>query len=183
MGSGSQPSSQRNIRQSCDKCHPTEKLRALGTLLSLIPGFYHQLLQIIDCEASLAVAENRGLAFKLEESGGLWGDLAGDRACPVVNRLKDHPLDPELWRQTMRGLLRADVYGLTVDFYSGDSGKLLKQSRHPGLNDMVGMLDELATRGLVGQMGGWLLPESTGIHTCMDLIEAAKQSVGQLVIA
>ncbi|KNG80911.1 hypothetical protein ANOM_010583 [Aspergillus nomiae NRRL 13137] len=52
---------------------PIEKLRALGTLLSLIPGFYHQLLKMIDCEAFLAVAESRGLAFKLEESGGLWG--------------------------------------------------------------------------------------------------------------
>ncbi|OGM49705.1 hypothetical protein ABOM_001900 [Aspergillus bombycis] len=161
---------------------PTEKLRALCTLLSLIPGFYHQLLQMVDCEASLAVVENRRLAFRLEESGGLWGDLARDGACPDVKRLKDHPLDPELWRQTMRALLRTDVYGLNMHIYSGESGRLARQGRHSGLNDMVEMLDELATRGPFSHMNGWLHPESTGIPTCMNWIETAKQSVSGLII-
>lgn len=59
----------------------------------------------------MATAENRDIAFLLEASGGLWGHLAGDRGCPEFERLQDKPIEPEMWRQTMRALLKTDVYG------------------------------------------------------------------------
>lgn len=171
----------------CDACtrsgtaNSTEKLLALSYILTLLPGIYVQLLHVIDQETTLAEAENRGIAFLLEGSGCLWGDLAGENGCPEFEGLKDKPLKPEVWRQTMRALLKTDVYGGDVGRHCGKAEGSVGEGQHLGLKGMVTILDDLAKTGNFDRTN--FSPQRAGETTrWMELIDNAKQRVNELVI-
>lgn len=150
-------------------------------MLALLPGIYHQLLQMIDHETILANPENRGLAFTLEASDGLWGHLAGDRGCPEYEQLKETPLDPEQWRQKMRALLRTDVYGSDSGRHCGQS-EGTGEGQHLGLPVMVTMLEKLAATGPLHQKIAFGLHVSDEKALGKELINSAKRSVHKLII-
>jgi len=201
---------------SCRSCSPTDltdvslrppvqafqNMMMLGALLPTIANAYNRILALVDDEAARADAQNRLLAFSLEEYGGLWGRLAElEHVCGASAALNGSVLDALTWRRTVRALLRCDVYGIHNSTDGGNGGPLDPAWGNPclvqiGLKDIIAHMDErsrLRHASMDAALAAGILtePQCHGHmrlapgekHTCQRIIDIARMAIDALVIA
>lgn len=172
--------------------HNFQLLMLLSTLIPSVVHAYERILTMVDRETQQAQAERREIAFTLENYGGMWGSLMG--GCYGGTKALEHRMmEPSMWRLMVRALLRVDVYGIsTCD--ATDSGSAADPF-HLGLKDIViqmenrsksrhAIMDPLIMAGKWGDPQCVLKMHKTGeTPTCQKIIQIARQSIDNLVIA
>lgn len=191
----------------CPPIHKTTKLAAsafqntqlLGALIPSLADAYHQILGLVDAEATRAISTHTQLTFALSAYGGTWGTLlppcdvsAAGSGPGGVDVYEDKVMDPAAWRRSVRSLLKIDVYGVDTRDCSGQP-----RFRQIGLRDLVAEMDEksrvrhtevdaLIDAGLPAPIGMGGLPAR---HTrgrephCRHVIQLAREAVENLHIA
>lgn len=173
-----------------------QTLMMLGALLPTLANAYTRILTMVDAAAAKADAEHRKINFALHSYGGLWGPLADDFKCSSAQaKLMAEPLEPSLWRLTVRALLKIDVYGMQP--MEGDdptcAAGSCSRGGYKGLKDIITLVEERSRKrhkeldmalasGLINKPEGGC-PYNIGDEPpCMKIINVAKQSIDQLVI-
>ncbi|KAK0729088.1 hypothetical protein B0T21DRAFT_291718 [Apiosordaria backusii] len=168
-----------------------QSLMMLGALLPSLSNAYMRILTMVDQEAAAADAQRRKIVFTLSEYGGLWGTLAEQEPfqCGAAEKLEGTVMDPNLWRLTVRALLKIDVYGV--------QGIECRDMRMLGLKDIIGMMeersrarhrmmDELVEKGVIESPTAYVKlneNEDGGDQpTCLRIIDIAKRSMDELII-
>jgi hypothetical protein len=164
----------------------------LGTLLPIIAHGYQRLIQMIDEEADAAVAARKTKTFEFQEYGGLCATqttIKGEMACIEKEMMFNAvEMPPMQWRNTVRALLRVDIYGHEAAGYKSKGLKGLvaeieqrQQARHDWLDTLPE--DELkeVSVGTFGPGPRTCLGEQT--HGCIQILEMAKIALDNLVIA
>ncbi|KAK1754837.1 hypothetical protein QBC47DRAFT_202499 [Echria macrotheca] len=175
-----------------------QNLMMLGALLPSLANAYTRILGMIDAEATKADQERRQLLLKLDDYGGLWGSLAiGFNAMPERDKFWGKPLEPALWRLTIRSLLKLDVYGLHPAAGGADDLANLDccmQQEYLGLKDIIAMVEERSRKRhqqLDMALASGLIEKPTTDCAyeigqedppCMRIIDIAKRSMNDLVI-
>lgn len=178
----------------CPPIHKIMKMTAtafqnsmlIGALIPSIADAYHQILALIDAEATRAIAMHTQLTFNLSAYGGTWGEMDGSEVdeCKVM--------DPASWRRSVRSLLKIDVYG--VNTLNADGTPRFRQI---GLRDLVAEMDEksqerhaeidaLIDAGLsapVGLNGLSASHSQTKEPHCRHVVQLARDAVENLHIA
>ncbi|KAF4455057.1 hypothetical protein F53441_2496 [Fusarium austroafricanum] len=171
-----------------------QNLMLLGALVPSACNAYARILEMVDEETALAKQQGRTFWFTFKEIGGLWGCIGGTpKGCTAYQSYDNKTMPPDMWRLTIRGLLRLDVYGL-------DEGGLeipgAKPYRQLGLKDVVGQLEErskmrhdaidaLQASGHTHE-GGIICPSkpcSPAERNCTKILETARIALENLVIA
>lgn len=177
-----------------------QNLFLLATLVPSACNAYAAILQMIDDETEAAKKEKRNFWFSFKEVGGVWsapGD--GHLDCHQMRSYNNRNMEPDLWRTTMRAILRLDVYGFGD---TPDDASLPPTDAPPrvlGLRDVVksleersyrrhAIMDELAETGKLPKHTGYLLhcvykPQPVEKRNCMQVLEAARIALDHLVIA
>ncbi|KAL4730049.1 hypothetical protein ACLX1H_002079 [Fusarium chlamydosporum] len=118
-----------------------QNLMLLGTLVPSACNAYARILEMVDEETARAKKEGRTFWFAFKDIGGLWGCVGSrpNNGCTALQTYNNKSMPPDMWRLTIRGLLRLDVYGLneTADEIPGAS-----PYRQLGLKDVVDQLEE-----------------------------------------
>ncbi|KAG9234138.1 hypothetical protein BJ875DRAFT_377130 [Amylocarpus encephaloides] len=169
-----------------------QNIMLLGTLLPIIVHGYHKLLQMIDDEMNAALAAGATKSFRFHDYGGLCQvqqTIKGEMAC-LEKEMMFKPVDmpPMQWRNTIRALLRVDIYGHE---HAGFKHKGLKGlveeieqrqiARHKWLDTLPPeQLEELHAEAPFTSRRT-CLGEQT--HGCIQILEMAKKSLSNLVIA
>lgn len=173
-----------------------QTLMMLGALLPSLAHSYTRILQLVDEAAHKADHEHRKINFDLDNYGGLWGVIADDFLCSTAReKLMAAPLEPTLWRLTVRAMLKIDVYGLHLienDPHPSASCAQIMNGGYPGLKDIISMVEERSRRRhqeLDMALAAGLIqkPETCnydigGEPPCMRIINIAKKSLDELVI-
>ncbi|KAK0655681.1 hypothetical protein B0T16DRAFT_16525 [Cercophora newfieldiana] len=173
-----------------------QNLMMLGALLPSLANAYTRILTMVDDAACKADKEHRKMNFELDNYGGLWGPIANDFVCSTAReKLTAAPLEPTLWRLTVRAMLKIDVYGLhqiendplpSASCYGAMSGG------YPGLKDIINLVEERSRKrhqeldmalaaGLIQKPDGCDY-DIGGEPPCMKIINIAKKSLDELVI-
>ncbi|KAH8201863.1 hypothetical protein TruAng_003950 [Truncatella angustata] len=170
--------------------HNFQLLMLLSTLIPSIAHAYERILHLVNQETAKAQAERREIPFTLENYGGMWGGLVSE--CGGTAGLEHRMMEPAMWRLTVRALLRVDVYGISNCEIAGDTGP---DPFHLGLRDIVNqmenrskarhaVIDPLILAGTYEDPRCALKLHKTGeTPTCMKIIEIAKKSIDNLIIA
>ncbi|KAH9902116.1 hypothetical protein F4778DRAFT_791064 [Xylariomycetidae sp. FL2044] len=181
-----------------DLCSPLrirvfQNLMLLATLIPSIVCAYERILRVVDEESDKAKAEQRQLEFRLPGLGGVWGSLASDDPCNIVEAYSYRVMDPTMWRLIVRALLKVDVYGLSGDTRCNGNGGSYADPFHLGLKDIVILMENKskARHAFLDTMAatpgaGYHLPkscEADEVPRCQKIIAIAKQSIDDLVIA
>ncbi|KAK4230574.1 hypothetical protein QBC38DRAFT_469102 [Podospora fimiseda] len=182
-----------------------QSMMMLGAILPSLSNAYMQILTMVDNETAAAEKARRRIQFTLNEYGGVWGVLQDQEPypCDAADKLEGAVLEPQLWRLTVRSLLKLDVYGIE------ESRRVVcKDMRHVGLKDIIGMmeersrnrhemLDELIAAGQIKAGPGYVPLGGKGENgeenksgwgwggakpTCLSIIDVAKRSMADLVI-
>ncbi|KAF4972180.1 hypothetical protein FZEAL_9642 [Fusarium zealandicum] len=173
-----------------------QNLMFLGALVPSACNAYATILEMVDAETALAKKQDRNFWFAFKDIGGLWGRISETAStCPVVQNYNNKSMAPDMWRLTLRGILRLDIYGLD----ESDSGRPKDQRyKQLGLKDVVDTLDERSRRrheildALVA--AGQYDEGATGViyppkpctpeqRTCLKVLETARIALNNLVIA
>ena len=162
----------------------------LGGLLPVVADAYMKIIPMVDREAQRARAEGRKLFFSTGEFGGLWGRMAQEKICTHGGSGLMGDMDPALWRQIVRSMLKLDVYGMRAG-----GGPSQEAFRHLGLRDVIDMMEErsLKRHEMIDEN-----PEFRGSFmdsaehqvmvpgekpTCLKIIDIAKLAVESIVIS
>lgn len=183
---------------------PIQCFQNLMFLAALVPSAcnaYAGILEMLDREAAAARREGRTIYFSFKEIGGLWGALAdGPRTgCNIAQSLNNQRLAPDAWRNTMRAILRLDVYGFTDNHHSNGGESGAPKCHQNGLKDVVrlleersarrhDMLDEMVAQGTMPHthymvMPGPYKPVPPEERNCIKILDAARIALENLVIA
>ncbi|KAJ4414424.1 hypothetical protein N0V82_007931 [Gnomoniopsis sp. IMI 355080] len=179
----------------CPPIHKAMKLTAaafqnsmlIGALIPSIADAYHRIQELVDAEATRAIATHIQLTFNLSEYGGTWGELSGSNEADETK-----VMDPAAWRRRVRSLLKIDVYG--VNTCNSDRTGRFQQI---GLRDLVAEMDErsrerhaeidaLIDAGLSAPVGMNGLPASHSQGKephCRHVVQLAREAVDNLHIA
>ena len=148
----------------------------LGTILPIIANGYKRLLIMVDGETNTAKAAGLKKVFRMTAYGGVYG-IQG--LCESVKHLDETVMEPDEWRYAVRGLLRADVYGLE-GMSTGLRGIVAEmeqrqRSRHKLLDHIVdnGHDDGTGPTRCIGEKD----------MLCLRILDSAKVAVDSLVIA
>lgn len=176
----------------------------LGALLPSIADAYYRTLELIDAEATRAIATHTHLTFNLAEYGGTWGELSnlgsgGNKNLAAHDETK--VMDPAAWRRSVRSLLKIDVYGVNNndnDNNNNSHGETATvRFHHIGLRDLVAEMDE-KSRGRHAEIDALIeagLSPPTGLNGlqashsrgkephCRHVVELAREAVDNLHIA
>lgn len=170
-----------------------QNLMSLGSLVPSACNAYASILGMVDRETAAALAKTQTLFFK--DVGGVWAtDVDGDGPCSALHRLSDKYLEPDVWRLTIRVIVRLDVYGL------GDvPGSAPPCRRLKGIKDTLARLDEKARRrheivdeivvnGCAPRHPRYLLSPSNQPcppkqRSCVRIIETARTALNRLTIS
>ncbi|KAK5663337.1 hypothetical protein OQA88_3765 [Cercophora sp. LCS_1] len=183
-------------------CHPPpvasfQNLMMLGALLPSLSNTYMRILTMIDERAAAADAAREKIRFQLDDYGGLWGNAAkGYAATPSRERISEEPIEPALWRLTVRALLKIDVYGIghkdMVSVQPGNDCCRFMGDGFIGLKDIISLVEERSRKrhaelDLALASGRIVKPEGCsydvgGEPPCMKIISIAKESMRGLVI-
>ena len=149
----------------------------LGTILPIIVNGYKRLLVMVDEEAEIARAAGTKKIFSMKVYGGL--ARSEDSLCAVARHLEMSVMEPTEWRVAIRGLLRADVYGLE-GVTTGLKGIISEveerqRRRHGQLDDLKAKLlgHETEHRQCLGEKD----------MLCLRILDTAKYAINSLVIA
>lgn len=173
----------------CEKCgagviteqHPPieafQNTMLLGTILPIIVNGYKRLLVMVDEETHIARATGAKRVFSLMTYGGICGQ---ERLCGNAKHLEGAAMEPTEWRSAVRGLLRADVYGI--------------EGVTPGLKGIISEMEHRqrtrhAFVDLMAQQG--LSPEEIDKRKCsgekdmlcLRILDTAKFALDSLIIA
>lgn len=172
----------------------------LGALLPSIADAYYRILELIDAEATRAIATHTHLTFNLAEYGGTWGELSSSFG-PVDDKTLAHNetkvMDPAAWRRSVRSLLKIDVYGVNNNNCRGETAAAAARFHQIGLRDLVAEMDE-KSRGRHAEIDALIeagLSAPTGLNGlqashsrgkephCRHVVELAREAVDNLHIA
>lgn len=174
-----------------------QNMMFLGALVPSACNAYAAILEMIDAETALAKHQGRNFLFRFKEVGGLWGNMSIETSnCGVVANYDNKSMPPDMWRLTMRALLRVDVYGMTEPKAGGTPTQPFVQQ---GLKDVVDMLEErsrMRHNKLDEMVASGQLPKETlqGViypktavppeqRNCVKILETARIALENLVIA
>ncbi|RBQ74324.1 hypothetical protein FVER14953_01167 [Fusarium verticillioides] len=171
-------------------------LMLLGALVPSACNAYARILEMVDEETALAKLQGRTFWFSFKEIGGLWGCIGGmPRGCTTYQSYNNKNMPPDMWRMTIRGLLRLDVYGLDEKDQEIPGAMTYRQL---GLKDVVGQLEErskkrhdaldaLHAAGHTHEAArGVIYPTkacSPAERNCTKVLETARIALENLVIA
>ncbi|KYK55588.1 hypothetical protein DCS_07551 [Drechmeria coniospora] len=120
-----------------------QNLMFLGALLPSACNSYASILEMVDEECAAAKRENRTIYFSFEGVAGHWGDVVETQGhCAAMKRLDGCCLPPDIWRTTMRAILRLDIYGQDESRCNAPSAVC----RQRGLRDVLKQMDETSRR-------------------------------------
>jgi hypothetical protein len=172
-----------------------QNMMMLGALIPTVANAYAHILRLVDREAQQATRDNLKIFFAFSEAGGLWGEFARkENDCGIVQGYDNRDLEPELWRQTVRAMLKVDIYG-----YKFDKAPEGRHVHHLGLKDVIdaleersrirhALVDEMVAKGqMTPQLQRNLLPilhgpEQEKKRNCSHIIELARGALDKLVI-
>lgn len=173
-----------------------QTLMLLGTLVPSACNAYASILEMVDAETAAAKKHGRSLWLSFKDIGGLWGRI-GDNggSCSAIENYNNKNMEPDMWRLTIRGLLRLDVYGLDET-----DSNLPRNQRfiQPGLRDIVRQLEERSRKRhelldalkAAGHpnagVSGVIYPTKPCTpeqRTCVKVLETARIALDNLVIA
>ncbi|KAL6869233.1 hypothetical protein ACO1O0_000557 [Amphichorda felina] len=181
---------------------PIQSLQSSMCLAALIPSAcnaYATILEMVDKEAAAVKRENRTIWFSFRDVGGLWAIVgpSGHNDCLLLSAYNNRNMEPDIWRITMRAILRIDVYGF--DESSPDVPSPSSRVDSLGLRDVVRLLelrsarrhdrmDRLAAAGKMPEPSGYLLQQPYKSvpreeRHCIRILEAARIALDNLVIA
>ncbi|KAH7022814.1 hypothetical protein EDB80DRAFT_20571 [Ilyonectria destructans] len=174
-----------------------QNLMFLGTLVPSACNAYATILEMVDTETALAKKQGRTFWFSFKDIGGLWGKV-GESCdnCSAIRSYNNSSMAPDLWRMTIRALLRLDVYGIgAIDSGTPDNETYTQL----GLKDVVtlleertrkrhDMLDELIATGNIAKAMpmGVIYPNKPCTpeeRNCVRILETARVALDNLVIA
>lgn len=149
----------------------------LGTILPIIANGYKRLLVMVDEETEKAKALGIKKVFRISEYGGLCGP---DTSCGIAEHLNNAVMEPNVWRATVRGLLRVDVYGMD-GVTSGLRGIISEMEQRQRLRhkEMHQLQENVLSPHEIGQRQ--CLGEKDML--CLRILDTAKISIDTLVIA
>ncbi|CAM1506742.1 Fc.00g063830.m01.CDS01 [Cosmosporella sp. VM-42] len=175
-----------------------QNLMFLGALVPSACNAYAQILEMVDNETAEAKRQGRTFWFAFKDVGGLWGQVGeGSESCGVIQSYNNKSMPPDMWRLTIRALLRLDVYGLNEMKPGGAVAPATYCQQ--GLKDVVStleersrkrheMLDELVASGQIPQAGpyGVIYPNKPcppSQRNCVKILETARIALDNLIIA
>lgn len=128
-----------------------QNLMCLGALIPSACNAYATILEMVDTEAEAAKKEGRVLWFSFKEMSGVWGEIIDENktSCPIVRDYSNKFLHPDVWRISVRVILRLDVYGIEEEMHCPpDDGSPdpsppppLPRSVQCGLRDVITLVD------------------------------------------
>ncbi|KND89472.1 hypothetical protein TOPH_05855 [Tolypocladium ophioglossoides CBS 100239] len=174
-----------------------QNLFFLGALVPSACNAYASIVEMVDDETDLAKRDNRTLFFSFKEVGAPWGNAVDDvGCCSAIHSLNNSHLRPDVWRTTIRAILRLDVYGL------GDAQANIPPAscRQKGLKDVLKqldetsrkrheMMDELIAKGQIPRHSPYMMspmnqpPCPPEQRNCVKILETARMALENLVIA
>ncbi|KAF4999264.1 hypothetical protein FDECE_11558 [Fusarium decemcellulare] len=173
-----------------------QNLMLLGALVPSACNAYASILEMVDAETALAKQEGRTFWFSFKDIGGLWGGVGTNSdGCPIIENYNNKDMAPDMWRLTIRGILRLDVYGL--DEKVDDLSKNDRYTQQ-GLKDVVDALEERSRKrheildALIAAdeqhvaVSGVIYPAKPCTpeqRTCVKVLETARIALENLVIA
>ncbi|KAJ4060981.1 hypothetical protein NW756_001253 [Fusarium oxysporum] len=173
-----------------------QNLMLLGALVPSACNAYARILEMVDEETTLAKLQGRTFWFSFKEIGGLWGCIGGTpKGCTTYQSYNNKNMPPDMWRMTIRGLLRLDIYGLDEKDQEIPGAMTYRQL---GLKDVVGQLEErskkrhdaldaLHAAGHAHEAArGVIYPTkacSPAERNCTKVLETARIALENLVIA
>ncbi|KAK1241541.1 hypothetical protein MKX08_001515 [Trichoderma sp. CBMAI-0020] len=136
------------------KPSPVSRFQNMMCLAALVPSAcnaYATILEMVDRDVERAKGENQLLYFNFTDVGGIWGNLIDEKGptspeCALLRSFHDRYLEPEIWKATIRAILKVEVYGFnqktasvssTVDCSVPPTAFL-----HCGLKDVITLIDE-----------------------------------------
>ncbi|OHW95456.1 C6 finger domain-containing protein [Colletotrichum incanum] len=178
-----------------------QNMMMLGAILPSTANAYAKILELIDNEAARAKKEGRNITFSFAEYGGLWGELRRrDSKCGAVEFVDNREMNPDIWRLSVRGLLKVDIYG--HDFERSDGTGSAEPYHHLGLRDVIkemedrsnnrhNQLDAMVAAGhphpMLHTSHNLMVPggndDSKENRHCLKIIEIARVALDKLVIA
>ncbi|KAI6785678.1 uncharacterized protein J7T54_006012 [Emericellopsis cladophorae] len=180
---------------------PIQCYQNMMLVVTLIPSAcnaYAMILDMIDKETDGARRDGRQMWFSFQELGGLMGSVGEHDGCASMRPLNNRPMEPGMWRTTMRAILRLDVYGHHPT--PGEADDFGFQSQ--GLKDVVtamedrsrkrhALMDKLLADGKTphdtvffrhdAKTAQKLVPEEE--RSCMRVLDSARLALEHLVIA
>ncbi|KAL7789440.1 hypothetical protein V8C37DRAFT_386516 [Trichoderma ceciliae] len=181
----------------------------LGALVPSACNAYASILEMVDRDTERAKQEYRLLYFTFKEVGGMWGSLIDDgntsssSDCALLKSYNNKYLEPDIWRTTIRAILKVDVYGFdhrTASVPNSiDCGTSPLVYLHRGLKDVVTLLDEKNDKGhdIVDSLmqSSHVFPHSSYIlfsgapkpcpredRHCVRMLDVARTALSNLVI-
>lgn len=136
------------------KPSPVSRFQNMMCLAALVPSAcnaYATILEMVDRDVERAKGENQLLYFNFKDVGGIWANLIEEKGptspeCALLRSFHDRFLEPEIWKATIRAILKVEVYGFnqktasvssTVDCSVSPTAFL-----HCGLKDVITLIDE-----------------------------------------
>ena len=182
---------------------PIQSFQSFMCLATLIPSAcnsYAAILEMVDEETAAAKRDGRAIWFSFKDIGGAWA-LVGpdgiDNDCSHLDAINRRNIEPDIWRTTMRAILRIDAYGFGEP--PDDAPSATTRLRSCGLRSVVKQLearnarrhdrmDSLLAAGKAPVRPKYLLqqpcksipPEQ---RNCVHILEAARIALDNLVIA
>jgi hypothetical protein len=150
---------------ACDHCYgdmydlskpaPISRFQSIMFLGALVPSAcnaYASILEMVDRDTERAKVEYRSLYFSFKSVGGMWAsiidetDTSSSPDCLLLKSYNDRFLEPDIWRTTIRAILKVEVYGFNHQTASVPSSVDCSTSPHVylhrGLKDLVTLIDE-----------------------------------------
>ena len=149
----------------------------LGTILPIIANGYKRLLVMVDEETEKAKALGIKKVFRIAAYGGIPGP---ERSCGAAKHLNDAVMEPDEWRTAVRGLLRADVYGMD-GVTSGLRGIISEMEQRQRLRHKE--MHKLQENGFSPHEIGQKECLGEKDMLCLRILDTAKISIDTLVIA
>lgn len=173
-----------------------QNVSCLGALIPSACNAYATILDMVDQETTLATQQGRTLYFSVQDLGGLRGQTS-EPPCENMHLYNNRDLPPNVWRSSIRAILRMDVYGIGQEA-SGGSGSSSFEYRQQGLKEVVALLEERTRKRyelldvltpqaqLPPQTGYVVYPTKTSAseeRNCIRMLETARIALNNLVIA
>ena len=164
---------------------PSPTTVILGTVLfPLLIDVYGRIAELVEKEASAAVHGGGQIIFDLEACGGLWGPM-GKSSMRCQEYYSNLTMDAEVWRTTVRALLRADMHSFDIQRRNNEGCASLYHQ--PGLCDFISDSKDALDRSIIGHerqkpVEGLAAQLYSDAGLLSGAMEAAKQSLHRLAL-